>query len=695
METRAAEIGGVAGLGRPNVFRPIAAAFERQRGHLFPWAAICLGTGIAFYFALSFEPNVLDMAILGAVAVLLMATAIWSATALSPLIWAVSLLLFGLSLASWRAHYVDSPTISFRYYGPVEGRIIKIDRSSSGKVRLTLDEVRLDRMGPARTPHLVRISLHGDQPFLVAPKPGLRVAMTGHLSGPSGPVEPGGFDFQRRAWFERLGAVGYTRSPALRLAPAELTSFALHLYQMRLNLSQAIKVSMPGREGPFAAAIITGERADIDAEALADLRGANLAHLLAISGLHMGLLTGALLGMMRVALACSPVTIWRVSPKKIAAVAALFGATIYLGISGASVATQRAYVMAGVMLLAICLDRRALTLRAVAVAAIVVLLIRPESIVGPGFQMSFAATIALVAVFAALRDTDLMYRLPKWSRGFAMLVLSSGVAGLATAPFGAAHFNQMAQYGLIANLISVPVMGLIVMPGAIIAALLSFIGLEAIGLEIMRWGLAWILGVADVVTAQQGAVRLIPAPPEVVLPLISIAGAALCLWQGVGRLIGLIPLAAAFWIWYHAERPPVLISQTGALIGVMGPEGRALNKPKGDGFASGSWLENDGDGADQARAAARPGVPKKQGVIRLGRHVIAYNLNKTIGSNELRGMCQKADLVIAPQQVEVPCDAISKDSLRDSGSLAIWETDGALQLDTTNARRGSRIWTKN
>ncbi|MEP5762886.1 MAG: ComEC/Rec2 family competence protein [Litoreibacter sp.] len=552
METRAPEVGNDRWDAHHMVFAPILAALERQRGHLFPWSAVFLGSGVSAFFALRFEPNPLDIAIIGLISAVMMAAATWGPRTFSPILWAIALLLFGLCLASWRAHYVESPTLSFRYYGPIEGRVIKIDRSASGKVRLTLDEVRLDRMGPARTPSYVRVSLHGDQPFLTDPQPGMKVALTGHLSGPSGPVEPGGFDFQRRAWFERLGAVGYTRSPALRLAPASRHSFALRLYELRRQLSEAIKTSMPGREGPFAAAIITGERADIDPNALEDLRGANLAHLLAISGLHMGLLTGALLGMTRVVLSFWPTTISRISPKKMAAITALLGASVYLCISGASVATQRAYVMAGVMLIAICLDRRALTLRAVAVAALVVLAVKPESIVGPGFQMSFAATVALVAIFAALREHGVLYKLPAWARGGVMLVLSSGVAGLATAPFGAAHFNQVAHYGLIANLVSVPVMGLVVMPGAIIAGLMAPFGLEVIGLEIMRWGLAWILWVADFVTAQEGALRLIASPPEIVLPMISGAGVILCLWQGRWRFVGVLPLALALIIWVNS-----------------------------------------------------------------------------------------------------------------------------------------------
>jgi competence protein ComEC len=697
METSAAETSReIAAWQRPDggaVTRSLAAILAHQRGHLFPWSAIGLGTGIAVFFSLRFEPNIIDIAILGLVAAAIWIGALFCRLETRPFLWMLALVLLGLVIAGVRTYYVAAPVLGFRYYGPIEGRVVVIDRSSSDKTRLTLDRVRLDRMAPDRTPVRVRVSLHGDQLYLI-PKPGMVVAMTGHLSPPSGPVEPGGFDFQRKSWFDRLGAVGYTRSPALRLKPAELSSWCLRLYKFRKSLANGIKARMTGREGPFAAAIVTGDRTDIDQNALADLRGSNLAHLLAISGLHMGLLTGAVLALTRVLLAFWPVTITRFPPKKIAAVVALIAATGYLGVSGASVATQRAFIMAGVMLVAICLDRRALTLRAVTVAALIVLFFHPESLIGPGFQMSFAATVGLVAVFAALRETELMYRLPSWARGGMMLVLSSGIAGLATAPYGAAHFNQMAHYGLFANLISVPVMGFVVMPGAILGAVLWPIGLEWIGLEIMRLGLAWILGVAEIVTDQPGAIRRIAQPSGLILPMITLGGAFLCIWQAKWRILGLLPILVALVIWSQTERPPVLISASGQLIGVHGADGRAVNKPKGDGFTARNWLENDGDGADQATAAERGRLGKKARDVRLGSGLIRYDMSKKLTASEITDLCRGADLLLIPNmKADAACPTLSMTQLRQTGSLAIWPSETGLILDTTNARRGTRIWT--
>ncbi|MCE8459442.1 ComEC/Rec2 family competence protein, partial [Rhodovulum sulfidophilum] len=219
------------------------------------------------------------------------------------------------------------------------------------------------------------------------------------------------------------------------------------------------------------------------------LRDSNLAHLLAISGLHMGLLTGVIFAALRFALALWPRLALRLPVKKIAAAGALAVGAVYLALSGGNVATERAFIMVAAVLGAVMADRRALTLRAVALAALIVLVLTPESLTQAGFQMSFAATTALIAVFAALRDRpEGGWRPPRWAQGVLAVVISSAVAGAATAPFGAAHFNQVSQFGLLANLASVPLMGLLVMPAAVAAACLAPFGLAGLGLEPMRWG---------------------------------------------------------------------------------------------------------------------------------------------------------------------------------------------------------------
>ena len=458
--------------------RAAGRALDAQRGHLFPWVPVCLGAGIAAWFALRFEPGPGHyLAAAALAAALLLAAARLPAAAARPVPIALALVLAGVLLAGHRAHSVAGPVLGWRYYGPVEGTIVEIDRSGSDKPRITLEDVVLRDVAPDRTPHRVRLSLHGDWPG-AEPVPGLRVMSTGHLSPPGGPVEPGGFDFARHAWFEGLGAVGYTRVPLLVAAPPE-GGLRLLVTRARMALSAAVQSALPGETGAFAAAVTTGDRSGMSPETIEALRDSNLAHLLAISGLHMGLLTGFVFAALRCGLALVPPLALRLPAKKIAAVVALVAAAIYLALSGGSVATERAFVMVSVMLIAVLLDRRAISMRSVALAALVVLVLRPETLTGPGFQMSFAATLALVAAFGALRrrpGQPPRRRLPGWAKPVAAVLTSSFVAGMATAPFAAAHFNQLAHYGLVANLLSVPVMGSVVIPAAVVAALLWPVG---------------------------------------------------------------------------------------------------------------------------------------------------------------------------------------------------------------------------
>lgn len=679
-----------------SLFRPLARALALQRGNLLCWVPVCLSMGIGGYFSLTQEPG----------------GAVWLGLAgLTPILWlalrglgedwrpipaALILIVLGAGLAGFRAHWVAEPVLGFRYYGPIEGRLLRIDRSNSDAVRLTLDRVVLKRMAPDRTPSRVRISLHGQQGF-IQPMPGMTVILTGYLSPPSGPVEPGGFDFQRKAWFSRIGAVGYTRTPVLTLARAQGDGLALWVYRIRTEISTWIQAHLPGEAGAFAAAVTTGDRSALSRPALEDLRASNLAHLLAISGLHMGLLTGFIFSLARFGMALIPGVALTGPTKKIAAVLALLAGAIYLMLSGGNVATERAYIMVAVMFVAVLLDRRAVTLRAVAVAATIVLLLRPEVLPEPGFQMSFAATTALVAVFGLLRRWPGM-GLPKWARPVAAVAISSAVAGLATAPFAAAHFNRVADYGLLANLLSVPLMGLVVIPGAVMTACLAPLGLGWIGLTVMRPAIEWILAVAHWVAGLDGALTHVIAPPGWVIPMIAFGGLWLVLWRGAAwaRGLGLGPLVIAFGLWAGAERPAVLISDTGGLVGLMGPEGRALSKPKGDGFSAQSWLENDGDGANQADAFGRAGFVGPKGAMEF--QIVDQNFAHLTGRTaraQFPETCRRVNYVITSidhDSAQGGCYLIDPSSLRETGALAVGVADGKLTILTARQVSGQRLW---
>lgn len=660
------------------LWQHIALAWWQQRGHLFPWVPVWLGCGIGLYFALKSEPGPWVYAVsVGSCCTGLFAIW-WFGRARAPLIWALVLVVLGALLAGARAHQLAEPVLDWRYYGPIEGRIVAIDRSASDAVRLTLDRVVLKNTAIARTPERVRVSLHGMADEF-APKPGLLIATTGHLSPPSGPVEPGGFDFQRHAWFLQLGGVGYTRNPVIILTPAERGQW---LFKARVALAERVRAVLPGETGAFAAAIMTGDRSAIGQDTLKSLRVSNLAHLLAISGLHMGLLTGFVFGALRFGFALIPWIALRFPVKKFAAVGAMIAAAAYLVLSGGSIATERAFIMVTVMLLAVLANRRALSLRAVALAATVILVLRPEALLGPGFQMSFAATTALVAVFNGLRDSKLHLG-PSWMRGIATLVISSTVAGLATAPIAAAHFNQIAHYGLIANLMSVPLMGLLVMPMAVLAACMLPLGLDWIALNIMKLGLDWILGVAHWVSGLEGARGTVMSPGPAILPLIALGALFIVLWQGRVRHLGAIPVVLAFVIWGQAERPYILISDNGALVGVMTGEGRALSAAKGAGFVATNWLENDGDAADQPGAFERWQAVSAPVTAVRGKRAAA--LINDCGADEWLVFS------VDPER-EFPCHVVHPGTLRDTGALALFKEGEKLRAVTARDVTGARLW---
>ncbi len=664
----------------------VTQTLARQHGALFQWAPVCLAAGIGNYFSLSSEPAVTALWWAAATGALCALAAVLPIMPLAArvLLWAAALAGLGFALAGQRAHAVATPVLSYPVYGPVSGRIVAIDRSASGAPRLTLEAVEIARLPPDKTPGRVRLSATGDGPHTRF-VPGLHVATTAFLSPPRGAAEPGGFDFRRHAWFQGLGAVGYARVPVVAVAPPQASSWTVWINGVRMALSARLQAAMPGPAGGVAAAIIVGDRSALDPGAVEDLRATNLAHLLAISGLHMGLAAGLVFGAVRGGLALIPRAALYWPIRQIAAICGLIGAALYLAMSGGNVASERAFIMVAVALGAVLLNKRALTLRAVAVAALIVLTLRPEALLSPGFQMSFAATTALVAIFGMMRDrtplTEARWAQPVWS-----LFMASFIAGLATAPVAAAHFNQFAHYGLIANMASVPVMSALIMPFCIAGLLLMPLGLEAAPLWVAGQGISWILAVADHVGGWDGAVRGVPAPAPWVLPCLALAALWCVLIRGRARVIGAPVVALGLAGWTLAERPAILIDAEGDLVGAWHEGTRVLSRAKGSSFVAGIWLENDGlrmpqDKAAQAWAAASA----------------RWDVQHVAGKRAARAPpdCAPGRIVVSnvPLNLDGPCLVLDPAKLRDTGSIAVWPTEDGLRVVTDRDLSGARLWT--
>jgi len=578
--------------------------------------------------------------------------------------------------------------------------------------RVLLDRVVIYGRDPRDIPARVRVALLAAD-RAQAPRPGQRVRVYARLLPPGEPVEPGAFDFRLRAFFARLGAVGYARGAALVVPGAPpsgpLDRLALWLARQRVQIADALVAALPGPRGAFAAAIVVGDRSNIDEVDAEALRASNLAHLLAISGLHMGLLTGLVFAFMRLLLAALPGGLAGVSAKKAAAVAALLAGLGYLMLSGATVATQRAFVMVAVAFTAVLLDRPAITLRGLALAAAVVLALRPVSLMDVGFQMSFAATAALVAGYEEVRRRSQAHwgatggrRRPRLGRVVVLylagLVFTSVVAGAATAPYAAYHFNRVAPYGLPANLAAVPAMGLVIAPAAIAAAVLAPLGLEAPALWLMGEGIAWVLKVAHAIAALPGAVRPVPAAPEAVLALVTLGGLWLVLWRGRLRLAGLAGIGAALVLWAGApQRPEVLIAPGARLIGVLGPAGRVLDHSRAQSFAAETWLRRDGDSAAQSVAAARPGLTRGKGwssaVLANGWRLEVVHARR-VPLTRLKALCRPQTLVVARYGSAHAglCLYLGEADLARLGAVAVHVEPDGLRLVPARDPARQRLW---
>ncbi|MGE0046530.1 MAG: ComEC/Rec2 family competence protein, partial [Hyphomonadaceae bacterium] len=378
--------------------------------------------------------------------------------------------------------------------------------------------------GVPAPPRYVRVSSPGVRAFSA----GRAIRCRAVLRAPDGPLAPGAYDFARRAFFERLGATGFTLGrcrPVLLPPPSWFDAAMLRLAAIRADLAETIHNASPGPGGAVAASLIVGDRSLIAEEVNVDLRDSGLGHILSVSGLHMGVVGGLTFAAFTGFFALIAPLALRFSVKKLAAIGALTVLSIYLVISGASVPAIRAYVMAAVAFGAILVDRPAISMRGLVLAALIIVLAFPESVLEPGFQMSFAATAALVAAFEVAQRDPSEARLPTpgplvgglqmLGRGIGGVLLISFVAGLATDPFALYHFQRFAVYGLPANLVAAPLVSFVIAPAAALAALAAPFGLAEWPLQIMASACDFLVGIGRAFADRPEAVHALPRPSDV------------------------------------------------------------------------------------------------------------------------------------------------------------------------------------
>ncbi|HZT49736.1 MAG TPA: ComEC/Rec2 family competence protein, partial [Hyphomicrobiaceae bacterium] len=522
VEPRPAEAGGLAPAAP--TFAPLAALgrrLEAEQERWFLWLPVMFGAGIALYFALPTEPWT-GAALLPVLAALALHLGLGRAVLRS--LATVSLLTIALGVAAGklRTEAVRAPVIvsETRTVG-ITGYVELVEPRPTQGQRLTIRLTELEQHEAHRTPYRVRVRTFAETRGL---QPGDAVRLRASLSPPPGPSLPGDYDFARAAWFQSLGGVGYSRAAPEMAADLPAPPLSLQVSaavaRVRQAIGRRVTEALPGQTGAIANALITGERGGITEATNQAFRDAGLFHILSISGLHMVIMAGAVFFTIRLVLAAIPAIALRYPIKKWAAAGAMVGALAYLMISGAAFATVRSYIMISIMFLAVLLDRPAVALRNVALAALAILLLWPESLFDPGFQMSFAAVVALVSAYEWLRRRE-ERRAPSAARGplghglrfLAGIVASTLIASLAVAPFGIYHFHNTQQFAVLANLIAIPICNVIVMPAALASLVAMPLGLEALPLAVMGWGIEAMVRCADWVSRLPGAVGRVPAIP--------------------------------------------------------------------------------------------------------------------------------------------------------------------------------------
>ena len=686
---------------------------SEEQDRLALWLPVFLGLGIGVYFALSAEPAWWTGGTALVIACGLMAAARMVSPAGLGRIVANALIAatFGFAVAQVRTASVAAPVLEQRA-GPLSlnGRIVLVETLPAGEgARITLDRIRLSQIVPERTPEYVRVRLkHLPAEPLV---PGDWISARAMLSPPPAPSAPGAFDFQRHAYFRSLGAVGFLAGDVTRTARAEDVpggegEFWRGLERLRQDLTLRIQTALPGATGAVAAALMTGDRSAIPASLNVAMRDSGLAHLLSISGLHVGLVAAILFVGLRALLALIPPLALNFPIKKWTAAAAIPGTLAYSVLSGMAAPTQRSVIMVGLVMVAVLADRRALTMRTLAWAAAAILIVQPESLFNPGFQMSFAAVAGLIAVFEWRGESRALSERSGWARKmagvFTVTVLSSLVATAATTPYAIYHFNRFAVYGLAANMIAVPLTSFWIMPWAVLAFALMPFGLEALALQPMGLGVEAVNVVAETVADWPGAGILAPAMPLWGLILATFGGLWLCLMRRRWRLAGVPVLIAGLASAALTAPPDVLVDGEGKLLAVRTADGGlAISAPRGNRLSRDTWLRLSGVEEGEAAVWPKAGEADDAGRLRCDRmgcvvraHGRAVALVRDRGA--LSEDCLRAELVVST----VPAKRLCKDAaavidpadLRAKGAHAVWIGAEGITVKAVNDERGNRPW---
>ncbi|MCA3565660.1 MAG: ComEC/Rec2 family competence protein [Methylocystis sp.] len=682
----------------------IRAAFlaEADARRLFLWLPVCMGIGVALFLVADGVPR--PWPALAAAGVLL-ALAWWRrASLLAPVMLTGAAFVFlGFAAMALRTERAAAPVLDKPAFARLSGFVETVDAGPAGG-RMVLVLTRFETAFPVTEPRRLRTTFQGP-----APRAGDHISGQARLMPPPQPAFPGGYDFARDAYFLGLGAVGRWVGPMTLTPAASPSAFDLRVTaaidNARTDMTNRIASVIGGQAGALSAALVTGKRGLLSEAVNDDLRASGLYHIVSISGLHMVLAAGVFFWLARAVLALIPGVAERWPIKKWAACLAMLGATAYCVFSGSEVATERSLIMTLVLLGAILFDRPALSMRNLAIAALIVLAREPETMAGPSFQMSFAAVAAMIAAHEWWLSLP---REPKEPAGWGGILLRKGmtailaslmttlIASFATAPFAAYHFQRMNPYGLIGNALAIPFVSFVVMPAAVGGTLLMPFGLDGPIWQAMGLGSDQVLAVARFVALIDGSVRGVRAFPIVFLLWMAAGFIVFVLVRSPLRLAGLAGMIAAGAAAAAVRAPDLFIDRQGQVAAIRAEDGklqilgRAASR-----FTVDRWLSADGD----LRKANDPALKRSVACDRWGctapladGAAVALVLQPEAFEED----CRRARLVITPLAAPAFCAAtaqvIDRGRLGQAASLALYRGPAGFAEVPARGRDGWKPW---
>lgn len=666
------------------------------------WAPVAITIGAMAYFGLDDEPPFLMVYWISGAAAVLFLLALFAFRQI-PFFYisclAIMWVLLGFGTGILRTSVVAHPVLKQAIDHPVmaHGTVELVEDVHSG-IRILLSDVDLWQIPREQTPERIRIVTRSrDMPEIV---PGDRIAVRVSLSPPPRPVLPHGYDFARMVYFSDMsGAVGFANStPYIIKAHNDeslLHRFNRALERHRYHITERIYRALEKDYSPsivgITAAMITSEVGRISLTNLTSLRASGLAHILSISGLHMVLAGSILFVGVRMLLALFPFIVLHYPIKKWAAAAAIVASFYYLLIAGMPVPAERSYLMLTLFFIAVILDRTNTPMRPIALATGFLILLKPESILDPSFQMSFAAVIALCAYFGEPREKSLHNNLiVKSGKHLWAVAMASVIAGSATAPFAFHHFGQYAVYGLFANMLVVPLTSFVIMPAGVVALLMMPFGLEHWPLVAMAEGIRGMMWVSDKTTALPFSTLNLPHMGIVPLVLMVFGGLWICLWTRQVRWLGLIPILIGIILYSAQKLPNVILDERGKLFAVRDPDiGMLVPTRTYARYARQYWSKALGI-KDMVRFDE---LPASHPLATCTETVCRWKIQ---GIRFFRGeKCAEADVLILTQPHECKGNlyTITPHDLDENGTYAIWVRHGKLKVESVEKPRGHRGWT--